>query len=619
MDRANLLPEHDRFMNGICGWLATAPAAAAAPQALEIMAGAIATQTARTLLASASATGGAVPCDVRGEGHRVIAIQGVPTFTEPDLAEIARERGAAAAASLAYERHGDECLAHIRGPFALAVLDGDRRRALLAIDRMGIRSLCFAFDDDGVVFGSRVSHVVAHPSFSAAIAPQGVFNYLYCHVVPSPGTIFEGVSKLQPGERIVFENGRVRREFYWQLAYVDRAEVPIATLEQRFRTIVRASVARAADDEAVGAFLSGGTDSSTVTGYLTELLGSPADTYSIGFRADGFDEMEFARITARHFGSRPHEYYVTPDDVLEAVPKIASAADEPFGNESVVAAYCCARMAQADGKRLLLAGDGGDEIFGGNARYARQKVFEAYALVPGMLRRYMVEPVLFALPDRFAAIRKARSYVRQARTPLPDRLEDYNFLERERLAEILEPDFLAAIDTKMPATLARDAYFRVVSRSAVNRMMHLDLKQTLADNDLRKVGLACELAGVNVAFPLLDEELVEFSGLVPPNQKVKGVQLRYLFKHALKDFLPAETLAKSKHGFGLPFGLWLRNDQRLRALVNDSFASLRRRGFVRPAYLDYLSDMHDNDHASYYGVMIWVLLMLEQWLRQHAD
>ena len=173
------------------------------------------------------------------------------------------------------------------------------------------------------------------------------------------------------------------RHFYWQLKYNDDGMESFAMLEGGFRRILREAVVRAIDGETeIGAFLSGGTDSSTVTGLLTELSGKPARTYSIGFSADGFDEMKYARITARHFSAQAHEYYLTPADVVDAIPIIAQAYDEPFGNESAVPTYFCAKMARADGIQVLLAGDGGDEIFGGNARYARQKLFELYQSIP---------------------------------------------------------------------------------------------------------------------------------------------------------------------------------------------------------------------------------------------
>jgi asparagine synthase (glutamine-hydrolysing) len=242
-------------------------------------------------------------------------------------------------------------------------------------------------------------------------------------------------------------------------------------------------------------------------------------------------------------------------------------------------------------------------------------VFEAYGRIPKALRRALIEPLAFSLPgnDRIAPLRKLGSYIRQASVPLPDRLETYNFLHRSPFADVFEPDFLASVDVDEPLAMLREAYQRADSASSLNRMMHLDLKLTLADNDLRKVSRMCDVAGIEVRYPLLDDELVEFSGEIPAALKVKGLKLRYFFKHALKDVLAPETIAKTKHGFGMPFGLWLRDHARLAELVHGSLEAFQRRGILRPSYIQDLRRQHHTDHATYFGIMIWVVAMLECW------
>ena len=557
------------------------------------------------------------PAGIFRSGSLVIAFVGRPRWDEPEFAAIAQAQGSGAALAEAYRRHGHGCLRKLRGSFSIAVTDEASRETLLAIDRMGIGTLCYASVAGALVFGSTAEAVAAHPAASRRLSSQGIFNYLYHHVVPSPGTIYEGIRKLAPGECLVFRDGALERRFYWSLQYADRATESFASLKDRFRTILDEAARRAIHGEKhIGAFLSGGTDSSTVVGLLTRLHGVPAYTYSIGFAAEGFDEMEYARITSRHFGTEAHEYYVKPEDVLEAMPIIARSYDEPFGNDSAVPTYFCARTAALDGVRVMLAGDGGDEIFGGNARYAKQKLFEWYGVLPAMLRHKAIEPVLLRAPGigRIAPLRKARSYVEQAIVPLPDRLESYNFLHRSPLAEVFEPAFLRQIDPLEPVSQLREVYERTASSAAVDRMMHVDLKFTLADNDLRKVSRMCEAAGVEVRYPLLDDDLVTFSGELTADMKVRGLRLRHFFKEALKDFLPAETIAKRKHGFGMPTGLWLKSHPPLRALAHDRLRSFEQRGILRPSYIRDLVRQHDSSHATYFGIMLWVIVMLEQWL-----
>lgn len=550
---------------------------------------------------------------------RVAMVIGRPRWTNASMPHEADGRNDACILLERYAARGEEVIAEMAGDFALFLFDPRDGRAVLAIDRTGTERLCFARTGNTLVFSTSARMVARHPAINASIRHQAIFEYLYCHMVPSPDTIFSGVEKVLPAQQVVATPQRLVRDFYWALSYSPGNAAIEAEQTATFKRCLRQGVERLVDGRAVGAFLSGGTDSSTVAGLLGQVLGRPAPTFSIGFEAEDFDEMEYARITARHFGTKSHEFYVTPDHVAEAIPMIARAFDEPFGNASAVPTYFCAKLAKECGIEVMLAGDGGDEFFGGNARYAKQKVFEHFWKLPGWTRQLLQSALTPLPPDTGPALlRKARSYVNQARIPLPDRLETYNFLHREPLTEIFEPNFLANIDTGRPLELMRDAYRRCGSPELVDKMMHLDHKFTLADNDLRKVKVMCELAGVDVRFPLLDEGLIAFSGTLKGAQKVSGKHLRVFFKSALHDFLPEATITKSKHGFGLPFGLWLSQDGPLRDLASSALNRLATRGIVRPSYLDKLWLQHRREHASYYGVMIWVLVQLELWLQNNA-
>jgi asparagine synthase (glutamine-hydrolysing) len=437
---------------------------------------------------------------LRARGGTVIACSGEIYWTDRELGELAGALGPAEALAAGYSRNGVGVLRHAHGAFAVVVFDPATHSAFAAIDRMGIRSMCYSANDEQIVGGGEAQQVAAHPSIGANIDPQGIYDYLFCHVVPAPRTIYRGVSKLLPAQCLLWRDGKLETGFSWELRYAPRAR-PTRDLEARFLELVERSVAHATMGcDRVAAFLSGGTDSSTVTGMLGKVRGAPPEAYSIGFKAEGFDEMEYARIAARHFGACHHPYYVTPTDVRDMIPRVAAAYDEPFGNASALPAYFCARRARDDGVERMLAGDGGDELFGGNARYAKQKVFEAYWRIPAPLRQRVIEPSLLAVASdtKIAPLRKLANYVRQARVPLPDRLETYNFLVREAPSALFTPEFLAVIDPDAPAAASREIYGRTASAAAVDRMMHLDLKLTLADNDLRKVNRMSELAGVQV-------------------------------------------------------------------------------------------------------------------------
>lgn len=548
-----------------------------------------------------------------------VAISGQPRWRDPAFASLAAQSGDAAALSAAYERGSERLFAWLEGSFALAVLDRERQRLLLAVDRMGIEPLCYAITPHGTVFARSATAVAAHPAVGASLDPQSVYDYLYFHVVPSPQTIFTGVRKLEPGQFLQIAGGKPHLEHYWRFEFARTAAGSEADLGAELLALLDQAVRERCDQGSTGAFLSGGIDSSTVSGMLSRLAATPTPTYTIGFSAQGYDEVEYARITSRHFQTRQQEYYVTPEDVAGAVSRIAAYYDEPFGNSSAVPVYYCAKLAREHGTQRMLAGDGGDELFGGNSRYAKQNVFEWYYRCPRWLRERLLEPALSGDRPEGGMLGKLHSYIQQARVPLPDRLQSYNYFSRTPAQRILHPDLLPAVAPERPLEELRAVYARAPSDNAINCMLFLDWKITLADNDLRKVSRMCELAGVAVSYPWLDDRVVEFSTRLPGSWKVRGTQLRYFVKRALRGFLPARVIHKPKQGFGLPFGVWMATHPVLGELARDSLSSLRRRGLVRPEYIDELLRQHRDEHAHYYGEFVWVLMMLELWMQSRES
>jgi asparagine synthase (glutamine-hydrolysing) len=549
-------------------------------------------------------------------GPIVAAICGHPDWSS--LPGIQRQdSGPADALAAAYAARGPECLQHLKGEFAVAIANESTGEALIAIDRIGQQPLFYTETCDTLVFSTTADGLRGYPGIRLDVSPQGIFDYLYFHMVPSPDSVFGGIRKLPAGHCLTGRPGAWKLVNYWRPQFHEHLDMPLPDAHRQMLEVIRRAVSRHATEPAVGAFLSGGLDSSTVSGVLSELRPGSARTFSIGFNVPAYDESRYAGIAADWFKTKAHTYYVTEEDVLAAIPTIARTYDEPFGNSSVLPAYFCARFARENGVTHLLGGDGGDELFAGNERYAKQTVFEHYQRIPTGLRSAVIEPLLRRLPDAFLPFRKAQSYVRQANVQLPDRLQTYNFLNHFPVGEIFETDFLAAIDEERPRQIEREIYNRPDDASALNRMLYLDWQITLADNDLRKVTRACDLAGVEVSYPLLDDEVVEFSTRVPSGQKLRHGRLRHFYKEATRDFLPAEILNKKKHGFGLPFGVWLVEHPGLRQLACDSLAALRARRLVRPAFIDRVLAMHSQQHASYYGELVWVLMVLELWLAAH--
>lgn len=536
---------------------------------------------------------------------------GKPRFNEQELAQTALQEGNAAAWRKAFQRYGDKTAVNVAGDFAIGLHEGGK--TFLTVDRFAIHTLCYRQVGDQLHFAERADQLA---DASTEIDPQAIFDYLYTHAIPSPRTIFKDIYRVPPAHYVLFEHGHLTVAPYWIPEFVESEHQTFDRLRDEFRHLLKQATQRQLNGGKAGCFLSGGTDSSTVAGMIGEVTGKPAATYSIGFQAEGYDEMAYARIAAKRYGTEHHEYYVTPADLVRSVPLVATHYDQPFGNSSALPAYYCAKMARDDGVTRILAGDGGDELFGGNSRYAKQRVFDWYQILPGVLRTGVMEPLLGTqLAGRLPLARKGASYVEQASVPMPDRLRMYNLITRLGISDVLTDDFLTQVDISAPLQLQRKVWAGAKTGSNTNRELAYDWRYTLAESDLPKVCGTTRLAELEVGFPMLDDDLLAFSMRLPVDYKLKGLKLRWFFKEALRGFLPDEILVKKKQGFGLPFGVWVTRDDALRKMASESVRGLVDRGILRPEFVDSLLNKHLFEHPGYFGEMIWISMMLEQWLR----
>lgn len=538
---------------------------------------------------------------------------GHPRFSDPHLAELAVSDGDIAAwRKVISASDRPQAVSAVRGDFAVGVRS-PCGETFLAVDRFAIRSLCYKVSDGQLHFAERADELT---DASTTIDHQAIFDYFYFHCIPSPRTIFKDIYRLPPGHYAWFDGSKLTVAPYWMPTFAERSDQSFSKLSEEFRQLLRQAVFNQLDGSKAACFLSGGTDSSTVAGMIGQVSGGPAATYSIGFEAEGYDEMEFARIAARKFGTEHHEYYVTPDDLVCSIPLVAAHYDQPFGNSSALPAYYCARMAKEDGVSKILGGDGGDELFGGNTRYAKQKVFGWYGVFPGAVRKGIMEPILGSKIRKLPGIGKAASYVEQASVPMPDRLQMYNLIMRLGMGSVFTGAFLEGIDSGLPLQHQREVWkSATLPCSDLNRQLAFDWRYTLAESDLPKVVGTTNLAGLEVGFPLLDDRLMEFSLRLPTAYKLKGLKLRWFFKEALKGFLPDEIITKKKQGFGLPFGVWVVKHAGLRRLAEESLRGLADRRIVRAEFVDALFGRYLNEHPGYYGEMVWISMMLEQWLK----
>ena len=623
-------------MTGIAGWAGSAGGAAPAERIVDVMLNAGHRHTGavrRQAIGADAKTGGAVGVqgwpavvDAAGDDGVIAAVHGHVRWRDPALRALAADSGSAAALILAWRTHGVRLFDVLGGPASLALVDSGKREALVAVDRAGIHQMCYApTRDGGMAFAADSRAVCAHPLIEASISRQAIFNYLYFYVSPAPRTIFEGVRKLFAGQYAHLRNGEIAEAFYWQPPYEEPAGVDPAALAGEVIATLDAGVGRAvtdAGDAPVGAFLSGGLDSTTVSGLLARHRPG-AKCFTIAFPEEKYNELPWAEAGARHFGVEHVTHVLTPADAADAIAGLVAAHDEPHGNSSSVPAFVCARVARDHGISHLLAGDGGDEIFAGNERYVEQRRYDAWHRLPAPLRRALVLPALrLAAPGGgdgtgagFAA--RARAYAERAATPLPDRLQIYNLLETADLAALFDGDFLDGLDREEPRRLQRQSYARVPQASELKRMHQLDLQITLADNDLRKVNRACELAGVQVAYPMLDDDVVSMAARIPSALLLRDGRLRGFFKDAMASFLPETVLTKAKHGFGMPFSEWTRQPGALRDMAIAALDGFGRRGILRRDLVTEIRRALADGADSRFGGMVWDIMMLETWLARH--
>lgn len=523
-----------------------------------------------------------------------------------------------------YKKFDTAFLDKLRGAFAFALWDDQKKKLFVATDYFGIRPVVYSEKNGEYLAASRIRTLLIDRDISRQIHPDAVYHYLFFQAICSPLSIYKGVGKLEPGKYHAYDNGNLQEIRYYDIEYSPDNSLQEKEWTRRIFTEVEKAVniyLPLTPHEKTGCFLSGGTDSSTIAGLYGRLSGKPAQTFSIGFDDPKYNELEYAELAVKKFGTKQTEHFVTPEDTFSLISELCQVYDEPFGNASVVAAFYCAQAAKQKGVDVLLGGDGGDEIFGGNERYVTNLVFERYFLIPKSLRQYIMEPLLKILPDT-GVFHKASRYIRRANFSNPDRFFSYNMLAEKDHTSILTQSFMDEVNPDSFMSLARAHYQRVSPAHDTNRLLYMDMKFTITDNDLHKVTQMVEAAGIQVQYPYLDRDLVDFTGKIPPELKVKYGKNRYIFKKAMEGFLPDEIIHKSKHGMGLPISNWFRTEKMLNELMMDHLfsGSPEILNYIRPSFLNNIfNSFKEDDTTAYYGDTLWVYLVLELWLKNNKS
>jgi asparagine synthase (glutamine-hydrolysing) len=520
-----------------------------------------------------------------------------------------------------YEDHGTDCLRFLRGMFALAIWDGPRRQLFLARDRLGKKPLSYQQDGTALRFASEVKAILQDPDVQARPDPAGISQYLTYGYVPGSGSAFQGVRKLPPGHYLTCRDGRVEVVRYWRLRRDQKREQSeedwcreiVARLEEAVRL-------RMISDVPLGAFLSGGIDSSAVVALMSRAGAGPVKTFSIGFEEPEYDELKYARQVAERFGTEHHELVVRPD-AAAILPKLAWHFDEPFADSSAVPTYYVAQMTRQY-VTVALNGDAGDESFGGYDRYVANLLAASFDRWPGAgLLRRAIRGGLHLLPQigtRTSLLYRGRRFL-DGLTETPERRYARWFchFHGDRKAELCTPEFLAAGgEDALEVLLA--AYRESDAPDFGDATLGVDAGLYLPDDLLVKVDIASMAHSLEARSPFLDHEFMEFAATIPFELKVRGRVKKYILKRALAGLLPERILHRPKMGFGVPIDHWLRHE--LREVAYETLLGSRaiNRGYFQVRTVRRMLDEHMQGKAGWH-YLLWNLLMLELWHRTYID
>jgi asparagine synthase (glutamine-hydrolysing) len=521
----------------------------------------------------------------------------------------------------AYEEWGVNCVRRFNGMFAFAIWDGARELLFVARDRIGEKPLYYYEDGDRLIFASEIKAILADPTVPRRMSPHGLVNYLAFGRAVAPATIYEGIAKLLPGHYLLARNGQLQVVQYWDVGE-EPQPLPGEPSEEAYAAHLLALLAdsvrrRMIADVPVGAFLSGGVDSSAIVALMRRYTDRPVKTFSLGFSIGGaYNELSEAEQVARALGTEHHQLQVEHIDLVATLRTLVYHYDEPFGDAAGFPVYLLSRFAR-EHVTVVLTGDGGDELFGGYRRYAMDQMARAYQLLP--------RAVTGGLPALVEQLPRFRRVKRTAQTlPLREPGRRYaSWLEvftPELRAELLRPELAARVAGYDPGWQYPHYYRRFSGAAAdhLNRLMYIDLKTLLADSYMEKVDKATMACSLEARVPLLDHRLVELAFQIPSRLKVRGWSLKRLLKKAVAGIVPDAVLRRPKHGFSVPMDPWFRGEMRayVREILLDE--RTRRRGLFDSRAVERLLGDHLSGR-SVYSDQIWLLLNLELWQRIYLD
>ncbi|TDI88672.1 MAG: asparagine synthase (glutamine-hydrolyzing) [Caldithrix sp.] len=513
----------------------------------------------------------------------------------------------------AYEEYGEECPKKLNGMFGFAILDLKKQILFLARDRLGIKPLYYYHDSKKFAFGSELKSILQVPNIPREVDLRALDLFLTFEYIPSPYSIFQGIRKLPPGHSLTLKDGRINIREYWDLDF-DEKDIPEGELcEQLLELFQDAVKIRLMSDVPLGAFLSGGIDSSAIVAMMSRVMDRPVKTFSIGFKEDTYNESHYAQQIANHFNTEHHVEIIEPN-ALELAEKLVGFLDEPFGDFSIFPTYLVSKMARKH-VTVSLSGDGGDELFAGYDTYIANKAGRAYERLPRLLRNAM-HPILSRIPPtekKKGLINRAKRFVEGME--LPADLEHTRwmiFLQEGEKNKLYSDDLQDTLNGSDSFEFIRNYFNRVNTSDPLNRQLYVDIKSYLVDNILVKVDRMSMATSLETRVPFLDHRFVEFSATIPSRLKLQGKNTKYLFKKAMADVLPPQILNRSKEGFSIPIKNWLKEDLKPLMLEVLDQQKIKREGFFNTNYVEQLKKEHLSGKENH-SHRLWSMMVFGIW------
>jgi asparagine synthase (glutamine-hydrolysing) len=520
----------------------------------------------------------------------------------------------------AYEEFGVQCPEIFNGMFAFALWDDRKKRLLLARDHLGIKPLYYWLSNDNLIFGSELKSIILHPAVTREIDLEALDQFLTLEYIPAPRTIFKNIYKLPAGHRLVYQDGYSKIEKYWDIPDLEPPQEE-ETIKQMLIELIDDSVAmQLMSDVPLGAFLSGGIDSSSVVAAMSKASTIPVKTFSIGFDDATYNELPYARSVARRYSTEHTEEILDPD-IVDLVERLVRHLDEPFGDFSIFPTYLVSEVARQQVK-VVLSGDGGDELFGGYDAYVAQAMDRYYRYLPSAIRQTVLPGMMARVaprPEKKGIINKAKRFIEGA--ALPQDLQHTRwmmFISEQDRKNLYQPEIRSELNGEGPQDLLTDYFKEKGHWNPLAQQQYVDIKTYLVDDILTKVDRMSMAVSLEARVPLLDYRIVELAVNLPAQMKINQGETKWIFKQAMAERLPQDVLNKPKQGFSIPLKHWLRDS--LKPMMTDLLSpeKVRDRGFFNSDCVSGWVDEHLNGVQNH-SHRLWGLMVFEIWNQQFMD